>query len=161
MEADIKTYEAENKTGHAVLDTLLTSKSLYCSLREIHFTCVADGTLLGCMDVMDICTIFGNALDNAIEYTENIEDAEKRLIHVTVVNQKGFLVLRFENYYEGGALRVGELPQTSKKNKDEHGFGLKSIRFVAQKYGGTATVETKDHWFELKVLIPLQSINKT
>ncbi|MFP3154914.1 ATP-binding protein [Lachnospiraceae bacterium ZAX-1] len=155
MEEDIKAYEAENKTGNAVLDILLTSKSLYCSLRGISFTCVADGTLLNFMDVMDICTIFGNALDNAIEYTEKIEDFEKRLIHVTVFHQKGFLVIRFENYYEGRELPSGELPKTSKKDKDYHGFGLKSIRFIAQKYDGTATVDINGCWFELKILIPL------
>lgn len=64
MEAEIRQYEAQNKTGNKVLDTVLTSKSLYCNKNGITFTCVADGTLLGFMDVMDICSIFGNALDN-------------------------------------------------------------------------------------------------
>ncbi len=66
MEADIKSYEAQNKTGHPVLDTILTSKSIQCQQEGISLSCVADGSLLGFMDVMDICTVFGNALDNAI-----------------------------------------------------------------------------------------------
>ena len=46
MEADIKKYESQNKTGNKVLDTVLTTKSLYCAKHNITFTCVADGTLL-------------------------------------------------------------------------------------------------------------------
>ena len=61
MEADIKKYESQNKTGNKVLDTVLTTKSLYCAKHNITFTCVADGTLLDFIDVMDICSIFGNA----------------------------------------------------------------------------------------------------
>ena len=78
MEADIKKYESQNKTGNKVLDTVLTTKSLYCAKHNITFTCVADGTLLDFMDVMDICSIFGNALDNAIECELKIPDKEKR-----------------------------------------------------------------------------------
>ena len=56
--------------------------------------------MLDFMDVMDICSIFGNALDNAIECEMKIPEKEKRLIHVTVSRQKAFLSLRFENYCE-------------------------------------------------------------
>ena len=50
MEKEIRSYEAQNKTGNKVLDAVLTSKSLYCQNRGIGFTCVADGTLLdSCM----------------------------------------------------------------------------------------------------------------
>ena len=78
MENDIKMYEAQNKTGNKVLDTILTGKHLYCVQHEINFTCVADGMLLDFMNLMDICTIFGNALDNAIECVEKIGDKSKR-----------------------------------------------------------------------------------
>ncbi len=62
MENDIKSYEAQNKTGNHVLDTLLTSKNLYCIKHGITLTSVANGALLNHMDVIDITTIFGNAL---------------------------------------------------------------------------------------------------
>ena len=74
MEADIRQYEAQNKTGNSVLDTVLTSKGLYCARNQITLTCVADGRLLDFMGVMDLCTLVGNALDNAIEYEEKIAD---------------------------------------------------------------------------------------
>lgn len=156
MENEIKQYEAQNKTGNKVLDTVLTTKSLYCTKHGITFTCVADGTLLKFMDVMDICSIFGNALDNAIECELKIPEKEKRLIHVTVSKQKNFLILRFENYYEEELkYKEGSLV-TTKKEKEYHGYGLKSIRYTVNKYEGAVTIDAKDNWFELKILIPIK-----
>ena len=156
MEDEIKQYEAQNKTGNKVLDTVLTSKSLYCAKHGITFTCVADGTLLDFMDIMDICSIFGNALDNAIECELKIADKEKRLIHVTVSQQKNFLILRFENYYEG-SLKVKEGRfLTTKKEKEFHGYGIKSIRYTVNKYDGAVSIDTKENWFDLKILIPMK-----
>ena len=155
MESDINTYEAQNKTGNQVLDVLLTGKSLYCQKHDIHLTTVADGTVLAGVSPMDLCTLVGNALDNAIESVKKIEDREKRLIHVAVSRQKNFALLRFENCFEGELTFENGLPRTTKGNTDYHGYGLKSIRRTAQKYGGTVTVNTRKNWFELKILLPL------
>lgn len=155
MEEEIRQYEAQNKTGNKVLDTVLTTKSLYCAKHGITFTCVADGTLLDFMDVMDICSIFGNALDNAIECEVKIPEKEKRLIHVTVSKQKQFLILRFENYCEETLQYQEGTPVTTKKEKEFHGYGLKSIQYTVNKYEGAVSVNLEDNWFELKVLIPI------
>lgn len=155
MESDIKTYEAQNKTGNSVLDTVLTSKSLYCQKHGITLTCVADGTLLSFMDIMDICSIFGNTLDNAIECEKKISDREKRLIHISVSSQKNFVVICCENYFEGEIRFQDGLPVTTKQDSDYHGYGIKSIRYTAKKYGGTINVQSQDNWFVLKVLMPL------
>lgn len=155
MENDIKSYEAQNKTGNHVLDTLLTSKNLYCIKHGITLTSVANGALLNHMDVIDITTIFGNALDNAIEYEKKIEDKEKRLIHVSVFSQKGFLVMRFENYFEGKLNLKEGIPKTTKRDKNFHGYGLKSIQYAVQKYDGVVNVVQKDSWFELTILMPV------
>ena len=156
MEDEIRQYEAQNKTGNSVLDTVLTTKSLYCAKNGITFTCVADGTLLSFMDVTDICSIFGNALDNAIECEMKIPEQEKRLIHVTVSRQKSFLILRFENYYEDAlSYDEGHLV-TTKKEKSCHGYGLKSIRYTVNKYDGAVSINTQENWFDLKILIPMR-----
>lgn len=156
MENEIKSYEAQNKTGNQVLDTLLASKSLQCQSQGVSLTCVADGKALDFMQPMDICTLFGNALDNAVENVNKLPDPEKRLIHVSVSRQKDFLRIRVENYYEGSIEFVNGLPATTKNNKQFHGFGLKSIQSTAKKYGGSVTISAENGWFELRVLIPLQ-----
>lgn len=154
MEEEIQQYDAQNKTGNKVLDTILTAKSLYCAKHGISFTCVADGTLLEFMDTMDICSIFGNALDNAIESELRVSDKEKRLVHVSVSRQKKFILLHFENYYEGKLqYEQGDL-LTQKKEKEFHGYGLKSIRYTVEKYNGAVSIDTENNWFDLKILIP-------
>lgn len=156
MESEIKMYEAQNKTGNSVVDTILTGKSITCQKHNIKLTCVADGKLLNFMHVMDICTILGNALDNAIECEIQIEEEEKRLIHVEVLSKKDFIVLRFENYFEGNLQIEDNLLATTKANKEYHGYGIKSIKFTAKKYDGWVTINKKGNWFVLNVVIPSQ-----
>ena len=154
MEVDIKSYELQNKTGNVVLDTLLTSKSLYCNNHGITMTVVSDGKLLNFMDAMDICSIFGNALDNAIESAIKVEEKEKRSIHLTVSKVKSFIMIRIRNYYVGGVnYHEGDLV-TSKKDKRFHGYGIKSIKHTVTRYDGVVSINTENNWFELKIIIP-------
>lgn len=155
MEDEIREYEAQNKTGNKVLDTLLTSKNLYCIRNEIAFTYVVDGARLDFMDVMDICSIFGNALDNAIECEKKIPEKEKRMIHVSMFVQQSFLIIRFENYCEEELIFEQNLPVTTKKQAEFHGYGLKSLRHTVHKYGGEVDINVEEHWFYLKILIPI------
>lgn len=110
---------------------------------------------LECMDVMDICSIFGNALDNAIECEKKITEKEKRMIHVSVFVQQSFLIIRFENYYEEELTFEQNLPITTKKEAEFHGYGLKSLRHTVHKYGGELDINAEDNWFNLKILIPI------
>ncbi len=157
IEEDIKTYEAQNKTGNKVLDSILSAKSLICAKENINFTCVADGTALENLKVTDICSIVGNALDNAIEYEKTLQDEEKRLIKVAIYAQGNLIVMRFENYFEGEFKEVDGSIATSKADKQNHGFGLKSMRFTAEKYGGVMKYEKKGSWFSLSFVIPVKS----
>lgn len=155
MDQEIKIYEARNKTGNPVLDTILTSKSLYCVQHDITLTSVADGRLLTFLDVMDICTVFGNVLDNAIEYAATLPQPEKRLIHLSLSAEKNFLLLRVENYCEATLSFREGLPVTTKGDAAYHGYGLKSVRRAVGKYGGSLTVCQDGGWVEVKALIPL------
>ena len=161
MESEIKVYEAQNKTGNSVIDTILATKSLTCHNQQIELTCVVDGKLLNFMYVMDICTIFGNALDNAIECEIQIEEPEKRLIHVEVLSKKDFVLLRFENYFEGELEFIDNLPVTTKANKQFHGYGIKSIQHTVKKYNGWMTIKKRGNWVELNVVIPLPNESQT
>ena len=160
MEKEIRSYEAQNKTGNKVLDAVLMTKSLYCQSKGIGLTCVADGSLLDGMAEMDISALFGNMLDNAIESVEKIEAPEKRLIHVSVAEQKSFLRIRVENYCEEEIVFKDGMPQTTKKDKRFHGFGMKSIRSTVEKYGGSVTAGVRNHWFELRILIPMENVKE-
>ena len=151
MESGIRKYEAENKTGNPVLDTLLTAKSLYCQQHGINMTCVADGKLLDFLSTGEICTIVGTALDNATESVSAEPDPEKRLIRVAIYAQNGFVMLRFENYCASPVeLAADGLP----KRGAHGGYDLKSVRAAAENHGGTLTLHWENEWFTLRVLLP-------
>ena len=154
MESGIRQYEAENKTGNSVLDTLLTAKSLYCQQHHITMTCVADGHLLDFLETGEICTIVGTALDNATESVETEPDHEKRLIRVAVYAQNGFVMLRFENY----CAQEVELGADGLPRRNTHGGSdLRGVRAAAEKRGGTMTLHWENEWFTLRVLLPQKS----
>ena len=157
LENDIKSFELQNKTGNAVLDTILTGKSLYCYKHGITMTCVVDGKLLDFMETMDICSVFGNALDNAIESAMRIRDKEKRLIHVTVSQLNDFVMIRIENYYEDELKTDGKNYVTTKRDKRHHGWGIKSIKYTADRYDGAVYINTDNNWFDIKIAIPKKS----
>lgn len=156
IEQGIKKYEMENKTGNSVLDTILSSKSEICLKQGISMIVVADGKLLNHIHVMDLCTIMGNALDNAIEYELQVENPEERLIHVNVYEKNSFICVVIENYYNGEMVFQEGLPITTKRNTEYHGYGLKSIRYSVEKYDGYINVGIKDNWFRLEMLLPLK-----
>ena len=155
MESGMQSFGITHETGNAVLDTILASKQMYCIQHGIHLTVVADGAKLDFIEVMDLCSVFGNALDNAIESVEKLPEEEKRLIRLAVYTQNNFLMIRVENYFETPLQRGEEGFETTKGDRDYHGYGLKSIRYTAEKYGGSVSIQPEENWFSLRVLIPL------
>lgn len=155
IDKEIRVYEAQNKTGNKILDTVIMGKQIYCQSADIHLTTIAEGTALDFIDPIDISTLFGNILDNAIEGVSKIKDKEKRLIHLAVAKQKGFLRIRVENYFEGTLVYKNGLPVTTKENKEIHGYGIKSIQSTVKKYNGSVTLQDQNGWFEIRILIPL------
>lgn len=154
LETQIQVYEAQHNTGNAVLDTILTTKSVECVDKKINFTCVVNGSIIKFIDVMDICSIFGNALDNAIESVSKIVDEEKRLIKLMLFERGSLVVMKIENYYEHKLSKGRDGYKTTKEDKDNHGVGVKSIRYLVDKYKGSISIDTKNNWFRLSLLIP-------
>ena len=162
LEQELDENRLIEETGNPVLDTMLAAKIFHARKNKIRITCVADGKLLDSMHVADICTIFGNALDNAIESVITLEDQKKRMIHVTLREQKNFILINIANYIEKElGLNHGEFPKTTKKDRENHGYGLKSIRQTIEKYHGTMSVQAKNNWFELRILIPEKNKEQT
>lgn len=158
LEGAIRIYDAITKTGNEVLDTVLTEKSLICEANGIQAHCVADGKLLDFMDPVDLYTIFGNALDNAIEAVKKLESREQRVIDVMVYQEKQFLAIQVINPL-ATELRFNEegLPLSTKLADGYHGFGLKSIRHTVGKYGGFVTVRPERDCFCLRILLPIEN----
>ena len=155
MKEIIRTHESRVNTGNRVLDVLLTSKSLICAEENILMTCYADAKLLDFMDVMDVCSIFGNTIDNAIEYERTVKNPDDRLIKVSVDTRGAFLLICIKNFCESPVSFVGDIPATTKADKQLHGYGLRSVRQSAEKYHGHLNLEQENGWFTVTILIPL------
>lgn len=159
MEKEIVTFDSPVETGHPVLDTILTRKNQFCLEHGIKLSCFVDGQLLSFMNVMDICSLFGNALDNAIESVQELPNKEQRLIHLRVDEKNGFVIIKLNNYSINQIAVADGLPETTKKDKVRHGYGLKSIAQTVAVYDGTMTISTKENWFALKILLPNKRIS--
>ena len=61
-----------------------------------------------------------------------------------------------ENYCEEKLDLLQGFPDTTKEDKKNHGYGLKSIRYTIEKYRGTMTLHTENNWFVMRILIPLK-----
>ncbi len=138
-----------------VINTILAEKGLFCEEKNISLTCTIDDVSLDFIHVPDLYAMLGNAIDNAITYVSQFEEAQMRVINFTVHQKKNFIQIQINNPYRGAPLEAGQLPETSKSDKVNHGFGLRSIRYLTQKYHGRMDIYTADGLFTIQILIPL------
>lgn len=154
MEETITIYDAFVKTGNQALDIILAEKGLYCQKNHITVSCMVDGEKLGFLSDSDIYSLFGNLLDNAIQTVINLEP-DKRVIGLTVRSEGDLLSINSHNYYAGEIKMEQGLPVTDKEDRRYHGFGVKSMVLIVEKYGGTISFDARDHVFNLNILFPL------
>lgn len=151
IEKSVQIYSAIVRTGNEILDTILTEKSLICENSGIHINCVADD-----MNPVDLYTLFGNALDNAIEAVRKLESKEKRVIDIMLYERQSFLMLQIVNPMCGEVKFEDGLPLTTKAKNGYHGYGMKSMLHTIQKYEGHLTTEVKNGCFYFNVMLPLE-----
>ena len=156
IEKSVQIYSAIVRTGNEILDTILTEKSLICENSGIHINCVADGSLLAFMNPVDLYTLFGYALDNAIEAVRKLESKEKRVIDIMLYERQSFLMLQIVNPMCGEVKFEDGLPLTTKAKNGYHGYGMKSMLHTIQKYEGHLTTEVKNGCFYFNVMLPLE-----
>lgn len=156
LESSIYIYDAVIKTGNEVLDVILSNISLRCQKKEVQLTCMVDGSSLLFMNEADTYSLFGNMLDNALEYEEKVPDSKSRFISLTVKKIKNFAHIHCENYYLPADAKDTDMKfKSTKKDTVNHGFGLKSMEQIAKKYNSQLDVIIADDMFEVDVMIPL------
>ncbi len=147
-------YDSVAQTGNKALDAVLTEKLLYCGKHGISLSYMVDRDALDFLDNRDIYVLFGNALDNAIESVMR-EDTDKRIIILKICRKSGFLSIHLENYCATPPVFRDGLPQTTKQDVQHHGFGVRSIRCLADQYGGHTLFSQKPNMVLLDIMIPV------
>lgn len=154
IERVVSVYDSVVDTSNEALNVILTEKSLLCNRNGIRLSCIADGARLSFMTDSDIYSLFGNMLDNAIEAASKLS-GDERFIGLCVKAVNSFLSVNIHNYYRGEIKFEGKLPVTTKSSKEYHGYGMKSIFLICEKYGGECSVTAKDGVFTLNIVFPL------
>lgn len=146
--------------GNDIADAILNEKDRRA--RELGVVMEVEGRLSqDCgVDMLDICTIFSNALDNALEYLEQTA-LTKRWIRVKIAGQGNMWLFRFENPVQGDAkvLPAGITGKHSTSviagNDDAgwHGFGIMNMERAAEKYMGRIERNISEGVFALEVVL--------
>lgn len=138
---------AENE----ILATILTVKNMICKNKDIEFQCKISCEKLFIED-MDLNTVVSNLMDNAIEASEKCEKG-KRKITFKIKDVKQFIAIECCNTCKEKSAEKRYIFQTTKDNKEEHGYGIENIKETVEKYGGRAEFSSMDGVFCAKIMM--------
>lgn len=130
-------------TGDTAIDCLINSKLALAGQNRVETRVNIECPRNTDIRSMDLTTILGNLLDNALEAAENAPP-DRRFLHLTIRRIGEMLVIKVENGYGTPPVRAGEGLQTAKADKTLHGWGLKSVASAAEWYEGTVTTDYAD-----------------
>lgn len=156
LEDVISVYDCDVKTGNEALDVIISEKSLQCNGSGVKILCIADGKQLDFISPSDLYALFGNILDNAVETVSKL-DGDRRTVNLNIKAVGSFVIVNTYNYYEGALEFEENLPKTTKENKTEHGYGMKSISMLCKKYGGEMSLTAENNIFNLNLVFPVPS----
>lgn len=141
-------------TGDEMLDIIIFMKADKMEEKNISFT--LDGIVDGGLNIkaMDMCSIFANALDNAIEAAYKCEEP---FVSFTIKRTDKFFVIKIANS-ASGKVDTNKLlttsGYTSKNDTDHHGFGLLNVRRAVENLNGMIKADSDEHTFTLSIMMP-------
>lgn len=141
-----------NLSGNSMLDYIIASK-----MRTVEgVTCLVSGTFSDFykVDDVDLAVLIGNLMDNAIEAVTKL-DKEEKLIEVTLSVVNGYQNIIIKNDVDVSVIDRNKTLFTTKEDKHSHGFGLKSVRNLTEKYNGICEFFAEDGKFCAQVALPL------
>lgn len=141
-------------TGNDVLDVLLRNMTDLCMQDHITLNCAIYTDQLKHFDGTRLYFLFNNAIDNAMKSAALVADPDKRIIDVSIRRFGSSVVIHIWNYYTGELVFVNGLPVT-RRDRQTHGFGMKSIQLIVEQFGGALNIHTENEVFNLDIMLPL------
>ena len=145
-------YDSTIKTGSEVLDVVFHLNAMACQKEGIQFTVLADGAALCFVETRHLYSLFNNALSNAMEAVRKLDNPDKRVISVSVKQAGETVEIEIFNFFDGCLPGAWD---TTKEDRHLHGFGTKSMRYIAQLYGGVLSVQLRKDIYNLHISIPI------
>lgn len=146
-------YEYITYSDNPVLNAILNEKAAWAEKTGVSFQAFIDVRQIDSLHSADLCSIFGNVLDNAIEAAVEVPDPEKKTVTIKAMSQGGFFVVKVSNYFSHPLKKAGERYETT-KTAPGHGIGLSSVRHCVKRYGGTVKTEVIQDQFVVTIVIP-------
>ncbi len=150
LRSQIADYENYIHTGNDFLDIIIRDKAEKAREKHIDFSSFIDFNGIDFIEPLDISTLFGNGIDNAVEASEKLPE-NQRVILVKAGKVQNFVSILIENNCSDEVHTDGH---TTKADKFLHGFGISNMKNAAKKYGGTCTAMQENGRFLLKILLP-------
>ena len=144
---ELERYDRMVETGNEALDTVLSDAVLRSEQEKVRFSYLLDGKVLSFMQPIDLYAIFGNLLDNAFSAVEAIPERSRRVVSIKMTDTGDCLFFHVFNTCEGKAVLENGLPRTTKPDRENHGFGTKSVRSSVARYGGELVIAAEEGEF--------------
>lgn len=145
-------------TGNGIVDALLADKqqSACATNTQIEFEGMVPAKGIS---PSDLCVLFGNTLDNALDACEKLPSEQEKIIQVISKSMGGYLWLTVRNPVGEQVKIRNNTVTTTKEDKNHHGFGLHSLQLLAQKHDGELQLTCENNLFEIAIELNLESKN--
>ncbi|MGL6105144.1 ATP-binding protein [Romboutsia sp.] len=156
IKSELNQWDSISTTGNMILDIILSEKKDICKKKSIKFSTDINFKECDFVDMIDVCSIFSNILDNSIEACNKIENENNRYIKIVgnIVNK--FYVIRCENSKINEIKKKSNKIISDKRDKYMHGLGVSSVNSSVKKYDGTMATDYTEDKFIVNIYIPLE-----
>lgn len=151
LKAKVGQYDTYIKTGNRVLDIVLAEKRAICNQRGIELTDFINGADLDFIEELDLYSLIGNTLNNAIDAVSKLPEGE-RFIMLKASCEDGMVTIHEQNPFSGELVMEHNLPK-SQRDSRYHGFGMQSMERIVEKYDGSLSVKAEGGMFNLDILL--------
>lgn len=150
---DIVLEAGGDTTGNKAVDALLYQKRKRAKEGNIKWECDVQIPKGRGINEFDLCVLFGNILDNALEACERMQSGQCRFINIQAKTIKKCFLIEVKNSME--RKEKDTVGSTSKEDSQLHGIGLLNVGDVVNKYNGVMNTEDEKGIFAISVLMPL------
>ena len=139
-------------TGNKAVDALLYQKRKRAEEENIKWECDVQMPKERCINEFDLCVLFGNILDNALNACGRMQGCEDRFINIQAKTVKKCFLLEVKNSMDRAEKYTDGF--TNKGDSQEHGIGLLNVGDVVNRYNGAVHKEAEEGIFVISILMP-------
>lgn len=141
-------------SGNEIVDIVLSAKAGKLEAQKIPVNCNGGLEPLSFMEDVDICILFSNLIDNAIEANLNCD--KERFLTIQATHNPGILMMAVSNRMNGELKEKEGRILSSKEDSEAHGIGTQNIFSVIREYKGAYSLQAENQIFTITMTFPLE-----